>query len=763
MNKYDDFERSQEREVNPLEYLAVLWRRKWTVIAIVLVMFAYAAFTSYRTKPTYTARGTLLIEKEPNILTFEEIFQIETFKDDFYQTQYKLLRSRTLAEKAVERLKLYENAEFVGKPEKGKKPIDKTHPAVRRSLVSSFLGRLDVRPIQNTRLVDINFRAHDPDLAARAVNALFDSFIDMNIEAKYQATEQATEFLTAQIASLGEEIAKKEKEIQAYGAEKNIIALSDKETTIIENLGELNKALTEAQIDRVKKQAIYNEIKSASPDNIPAVMTSSLIQKLREDYVKLKREYMKKQEIFRPDYPELQRLKTELESAEKLLENETQNLVKSTYSDYTAALKKEKSLEQAFNKQKQEAFQFNSNAILYNSAKIEIENKKNLLESLLRRQNETGIAARLKGLKTSNVRVVDKAEVPLFPSGPNKQKNMILGFLVGLLAGIGLAFLFEWLDNSVKSSEDVERYAGLPTLGIVPTFTPDGFGKGYEYGYRKKRAKKKIESDEQQVYGKKQDDSSLDESVNVKRQNQKGEKEKDRVEASIELIPHISPKSNFSESYRSIRTALLLSSADPGSKAIAISSPLPLEGKTVTISNLAVTLAQANKRVLIVDSDFRKPRMHKIFKILNLNGLTSYLTENANMNNLVKKTFIPNLFLINSGPVPPNPSELLVSERMANLIKDLRQEFNYILFDTPPILAVSDAMALSPTIDGVILIVRGEKTSRDALKSAKEKLDLLKIKTLGVIINNIKIRKHDYYLRYKHHYYHYYEETENRL
>jgi len=730
MNNYD---KPEKKEINLWDYWSVILKRKWTVIAFALPLFLTVTIFSFVTKKTYTAKGTLLIEKEPNILNMEEIFKIETSMIDYYQTQYKLLESRALADNVIEKLKLYENAEFVGKPKEGKKPVDKSDPVLRSKLVDSFLGRLKVKPIRDTRLVEVNFKAQDPKFAANALNALFNSFIDMNIDFKYEATEQATEFLTAQIASLRAEIEKDERELQAYGAAKNIIALSDEETTIVEKLGELNRALTEAQIDRVKKEAYYNEIKFASPDNMPGALTNTLIQNLREGYGKLSREYMKMQEKFRPEYPEMQRLKAELDSAKESLENETNNFIKAAYSDYQAALNKERSLEQVFNKQKQESIQLNSNSILYNSLKIELENKKNMIEQLLKRQSETGVAARLKGLRTSNVRIVDRAESPLYPSSPKKKMNMIIALIMGLVGGIGLAFLFDYLDDSIKTSEDVEKYAGLPALGVVPTFSADGFKRRDEYGYGHPKGE--------------------EEKIEWKRESYDAGQEIPEEERSIELITYFSPKSNFSESYLSIKTSLLLSSANMNLKTIAISSSLPKEGKSATVSNLGVALAKANKKVVIVDTDFRKPRQHRIFKIRDMNGLTSYLTMNMEMKDLIKKTQIPNLFLINAGPIPLNPVELLGSEKMANLIEALKKSFDYVLFDTPPILAVTDAMVLGAKVDGIILIVWGERTSRKALREVREKLDLLKIKSLGVIINNINIGKHDYnYMDY--YYYH---------
>ena len=241
-------------------------------------------------------------------------------------------------------------------------------------------------------MVEVRFKDHDPQFAADTLNALLDSFIDMNVQVKYEATEKATEFLTAQIAKLQTDIADKEQKLQQYGAEKNIVSLSDTETTIVEKLGEFNRALTEAQIDRVKKETYYGMIKGVSPESIPEAINNPLIQRLREDYGKLSREYVKMEERFGPEYPEMQRMKTELESARKSLAAESHNMVKAAYSDWQAASRKEKSLQEVFDKQKEEAFQLNSNSILYNSLKIEIENKKSVLEALQKRQGETGVS-----------------------------------------------------------------------------------------------------------------------------------------------------------------------------------------------------------------------------------------------------------------------------------------------------------------------------------------------------------------------------------
>lgn len=764
-----DYELADSPEINLKEYWDKLKRRKGTVLSFTLAVFAIGAFWTFIQRPVYTAKSTILIEKELNILSFEQVFQVESLRDDFYQTQYKLLESRTLAESVVDKLKLWESEEFMGRFGSGRKPVDPHDSVFRDSLVNEFMRRLDIKPVRTTRLVDVSFGAHDPKTAAECANSLVDAFIEFNINMKYAATEQASEFLSEQIKSLQSDIETKEKQLQQLEADANIIALSDKETTVIDRLGELNRALTEAQIERVKKEAVWNELKNASADYIPEAVNNPLIQRLREDYVKLKREYEKMQERFQPDYPELQRLKVELEAARNSLEDETQNLAKSAYSEYQTALKKEGSLDVVFNTQKQAAFKMNSSAVLYNGLKIEIQNKKNLLDSLLRRESETGVEARLKGLRTSNIRIVDRARVPVRPSKPNKKMNLALALVLGLFGGVGLAFVFELLDTSVKTAQDVEKYSGLPTLGIVPRFSLDGTKKGYYIsgGGNKKRLKApddrpldkpesgsegfvvEIGSDGGPVAG-----AGEDRTAEGSRKGKPAEKAGEDGLRTIELVPWYFPKSRLAEKYRSIRTALLLSSADKPIKSIAVTSAMPGEGKTVTVANLGVTLAQSGKTVLLVDSDLRRPRLHRVFGIKNTFGLTSYLADSVEFKKVVKSTMVPGLFLVNAGPLPPNPAELLGSDKMERLIRMLEEECDYLLFDLPPMLEISDALVLGAKVDGMILIVQGDKTSRESLRTAREKMEMLKVRSLGVIINNIKAPAADgyYYKDYNRYY-----------
>lgn len=738
MNTYEKPGTPENTGLNLHDLLTVFLKRRGLIIATALALFAVAAVSSWLTVPTYTATGEILIEREPNILSFEDVVQIETFNDDYYQTQYKLLLSRALAGDTIDRMKLDQNKDFVKSAIKGGENRMAEligDPMARGVLIDEFLGRLIVRPVRKTRLVQASFSDTNPKLAADVLNELFAAYIEMNVRKKYQATEKATDFLANQIQSVRTGIEANEKKLQEYSREKNIIALNSSENTVINKLGELNKALTDAQIDRINKESYYNEIRVATPDYIPSAMSNPLIQKLQEDYTRLYREYMKRSEQFLPEYPEIQSLKAELEVAKRALEDETQALIKRALMDYQSALAREQALVTAFNSQRSEAFQLNSNAIQYNSLLIQIQNEKSLLESLMKRKSETDLSSRLKDLRTSNIWIIDKAEIPREPSSPHRARNMVVGLLAGILAGLALVLVLENLDNTVKDSEDVKRITRLPVLGSVPAFSRNGqfseYGEVIEDGGTE--ATDKIQTALAKVLQRVKIMIGLDRPAPPLEEREE-----------LDLIVHLSPKSSFAEYYRSIRTSLLFST-EASRKSIAIMSPLPQDGKTVTSCNMAIALAQTGKRVLLIDADLRKPGLHKVFGIKNLNGLTKYLSAGLAIEDLLHATPIPTLFLINSGPVPPNPLELLGSEKAATLIGRFKEEFDFVIVDTPPILLVSDALVLGRWLEGAILVVRGGKTPKNALRQAQEKMASHQIKNLGVIINDVKMQDFEEY------------------
>lgn len=723
-------------------HLALKW--KWTASLFFISVLTAATVYSFVMPPVYTSSGSLWIESNTRILPFEDVETLGA--ETNLQSHAQLLRSRTLAADTIDKLKLDQNPDFAKKRKSGAQAIDPQDPIFREGLIDLFLKNLRVTSVERTSLVMVDFSNRNPKMAADTLNALFEGYIDMLIRKRFSASEKASEFLNTQIAELRTEIESKERELNQYGSEKDILPLTASEAPTVSKISDINKALTEATLEKINKLNYYNQLKAAPLGGIPDVPEGSLIQRLREQYISLSRQYATKLTTVRPEYPEMQRLKSELDSATEALQNEMQNLIRNAYIDYETALRKEQSLQKLLTDQKNEAYKANSNSVLYNSSRIELENRKTLLESLSKRQSETDVSSKLKGMEALNVWIVDKANYPLKPASPKKRKNVLIGFLVGLAGGIGLALGLEYLNQTVKTSKDVSSAVGVPTLGSIPAFDTENRHKGPRSEYDKLKSMLGGKDDPQaklkaKVKGRRHTDLFESGVVSV------GLNHNSSHSSKIELIASREPQSIQAESYRSIRTTLLVSSPPGRIKAYLFTSPLAREGKSSTVSNIAITLAEANRRVVLIDSDLRKPRQSRIFGTKNNVelGLSQFLSSTIEPSEIIKTTAIPNLSLITSGPLPANPIELLTSERMDNLVAYLKRNFDFALFDTPPVLAVSDALAMGPMADAIVLIVRGGQTPIQALKQAKQKLDAHKLKCLGIILNGVDLFEQDGY------------------
>jgi len=742
--------------VQAQHYWHILLRWKWTAFLFFLFVVAAATIFSFVATPVYTASGSVWIEGESNILPFEEVQSLGP--ETTVQSHARLFQSRTLAADTIEKLKLYENPNFAGKPDRRGGSQDPADPVFRERLVLKFIGSVTssvgMASAERIRLVNVGFSNRNPKLAADILNAIFDGYIDMIVRKNYSASEQATEFLDSQLATLRTEIETRERELNKLGSEKDILPLTATETPAVSRIAEVNKALTDATLDKINKLNAYNQLKAAPLGQIPNAPENSLIQRLREQYVTLSRQYATRLASVRPEYPEMRRLKSELDSATEALKNETQNLIRVAYNDYLTALNKEQSLQRLLETEKTEAYNAKSDSVIYNSLRIELENRKSLLDVLSKRKSETDVSSRLKGLEALNVWIVDRANLPLKPTFPDKQKNVLIGLLVGLAGGLGLALGLEYLNHTVKTTKDVTNSIGVPTLGAVPAFDAETRPKGPKGELTKIKAilLGNNEFKERKAPRNKRDRTAVLSGSGVS----SAEPGSGRTQnAKIELIALREPQSIQAESYRSIRTTLLVSSPPGKIKTLLFTSPLAKEGKSSTISNLGVTLAEANKRVVIVDSDLRKPKQARILGANSSNGpgLSKFLSSLIEPADIIRPTSVPNLYLVPSGPLPANPIEMLTSERMDNLVAFLKRSFDFVLFDTPPILAVSDALAMGPMADAIILVVRGGHTPLQAIKQAKQKLDAHKLRCQGVIINGVDLLEQDGY--YARQYYHY--------
>ncbi|MBN2346093.1 MAG: polysaccharide biosynthesis tyrosine autokinase, partial [Candidatus Aminicenantes bacterium] len=477
------------------------------------------------------------------------------------------------------------------------------------------------------------------------------------------------------------------------------------------------------------REATYRELKGKAYDNYSDVRSSALITSLKQEYSAKESEYKRKSQIFQDSYPEMQRLKTQLEGLQKRIVEETADVARKALNqaeaDYQAALKKENYLQEMLDQQKGSVVSSNASAIYYNSLKIEVQNMTNLLDFLTRRQKESMLSSRLEGLETSNIKVVDRAAVPQRPFAPNKQRTLLLALMLGLGGGVFLIFALNYLDNTVKSPEEAEKLLRLPALGFVPAVGAKASQSYYNHYYsdrRKQAAEQKIRA--------------------------------------IELVNLKDPESTFAEHYRNVRTSLLLSTPDSPPKTFVVTSALPQEGKTVTVVNLAVAFTQLGKKVLILDADLRRPRVHKIFRLKNTAGLTTFLVGRGRIEDVIHRyPAEPNLHVIPSGPIPPNPVELVISKGMKEVMAALRQHYDFIFIDAPPMMGIQDAILLGEHADGMLLVAWGGKTPRKAIEKARDEIQKFNVRLFGLILNKVNMRRYAYaYSSYSYKYGEYREE-----
>jgi len=708
-------------ELDLREMLQVLIRRRRILLACVGAALLFALVFILKATPKYKATSSLMIEEESSrILSIEDEFGYRrSFADlRFFNTQLKLLKSKALVERVARKLDLINHPLFAEKNAKADKEKEPANPY--SPITAGLQESLDVSPVRDTKLVEVSYTSPDPEFSALLVNTLAQEFVDFYVEKRYRTTQQASKFLEEQISNLRERLSTKEAELQAYSKEKDLYFLNEKESASVSKFADVNAAYTQAQIDRIRAETNYRELRNLKVDALPQFIENKILQDLKTEYVKLKNEYEEKRKIFKPDYPDMVQLRGKLDSMRAELENEITKAVDAAETQYRTALNKELSLKRLLDQQKAEVAQMNSDAILYNNLKIEVENMRNLLNSLEERQKETFVSAKLGELKTSNISIIDTAEPPLSPVFPKKKLTLVLALIIGLFAGGGLCFVLEYLDNTVKGPEDAEKLARLPSLGVIPYLPPDGQKKfrrrGYYYRYP--RAK---------------EGTGEGKSARL-----------DRIK-HIELVNHLFPDFSLSEDYRTVRTSILLSSAGKPPKMIAFTSALPKDGKTVTVANLAVAFAQLKERVLVVDADMRKPKQHQIFKVKSPAGLSTYLTGKAGLEECIHETGVQGISLIPCGPVPPNPAELLDSRPMQELVHTVRDRFDMVLFDTPPVLAVVDSVIVSSMVEATILVVYPGKTTEKTFLDAVEELRKGNIKIIGTVFNGMGLERDGYY------------------
>jgi capsular exopolysaccharide synthesis family protein len=565
--------------------------------------------------------------------------------------------------------------------------------------------------------MDVSFESTDPQLAARTVNAHIATYIEENIRSKFEATTRASSWLTEQLTELKIKVQRSEDARIAYERQNQIWTLDDKQNITSQRLSDINRQLTDAQSERLKKESLYEFAKSGNLDAIPQIQSNAALADLIRKQSDASAAYSEALSQYGPNFPKVQRLQAQIKNLDQAVEKEKKNILDVLESNYKEAQQRETLLTQALDQQKAETNQMAGKLVEYNILKREAEANKTLYDGLMTKLKETAIS---QGLRSSNIRVIDAAMIPSTPSRPAKTRNVVLAFLIGLVGGIGLALMREYLDNTVKTPDDIERLVRLPSLAVVPQFADSN-------GDAKKRGLLK----------------SHDSNGHEKR---------------IELVAQHLPKSQVAEAFRALRTSILLSQADHPPQVILVTSALPREGKTTAAANLAVTLAQLGDRTVLVDADLRKPG---IGRLLNLGGgkyagLSSYLAGVSSLELVcIPHPTIPNLVAIPTGPLPPNPADLLSSHKLADAIAELRTKFKFIVLDSPPVMAATDAVILSVQADGVLLVLRSGQTPKEAFTRTRDLLNSVKCRILGVVLNAVDTSSPDYYYSYRYYPYSY--------
>jgi capsular exopolysaccharide synthesis family protein len=707
-----------EEERHLMDYVRVVYKRRWVAIPVFLAVLALGAINSYRTTPLYRASTQILIEKDsPKVGDLSTIFQQNEgwYNDDFYQTQYRILQSRSLARKTAEAMRLDKHPALASGTQEvrspwtirgaiagavgfvkslgGSAPAEPAAPAAVKDpdpygrYANIVLGALDVTPVRNSRLMDISMTSTDPRLATDLANAHARTYIEQNLEYRFSASKEATDWLEQQLAEQRKKVEASEAELQRYKEQHDAVAVEDRQNIVVQRLADLNSAATKAKTVRIEKEALYNQLKSIQNsnalDSFPAVLGNEYIQKLKSDLGDLQRAQAELSEKYGDRHPEMVKVRSAIQSAEAKLQIEIDKIVQSVRSEYETALAQERTFVGALEGGKAEALSLNRKGIEFSVLQRDAESNRQVYEALLQRTKETGISGELKA---SNIRVVDPAEVPGAPFLPRRQQDLTTAAFSGLVLALGLVFLFEYLDNRIKSPQELRAQLNVPFLGMVPS-----------------------------------------------------------IDVKSGALLHDGVPPNFAEAIRGVRTNVLFSSAEEGVRVVVVTSAGPGEGKSLFSSNLAVSLAQAGQRVLHVDADMRRPRVHAIFDMAQEPGLSNLLVGDCKPSEAIRKTTVQNLCVLPAGLIPPNPAELLGSKRCEDFFATLGQNFDWVILDSPPVLAVADASILANTATGVVFVVGADQTSRQAARAALEQLEAVQAHVIGAVLNRVDLEKNPYY------------------
>jgi len=668
-------------------------------LTVFLAELALVSILTLHQKPIYRAEALIEIQKEnPDIVTVQDLFVMEAASDPYLQGQYNVLRSRTLARRVIEELKLNEREEFTRPRGIMRKPL-------------TFQDRLEIAPVRSSRLARIRFEAEDPALSAAVVNRLIAHYVEQSLEMRLAATEAASIWLVEQIAEVQKKLEVSAERLRQFESQHKLAILEgakgDETNLAHKRLLQLQDDWTEAEQERIKKESAFQTVSEGNADLRPFLAQEEGIGQLQLRLDDLRREQARLLEKFGPQFPAVKQGAKQIEETQTSLEQERERAVKRVINEYRAAVRREQMLRQAYEEQKELTNSLVEHAVQHNVLRRDVETHQRLYDGLLQRLQEARVSA---GLKASSVRIVDSADPPQEPIRPNVPANLLFASVTGVLLALGAALLSAHLDDTLRDPQDAERVIHAPSLAVVPSWNVLEARSDHV-----RREKLRFVSGGMGL--------KLREGALVR-----------DAGAEINSLPN-----QLIEAFRNLRTSVLLSTSHGAPRSILVTSAQPNEGKTMVSINLAVSLAQLGWRVLLVEADMRRPRISLVFGVHESPGLVSYLTGQRHWRASVLSTKHENLDILVSGQIPPNPAELLSTDRIQELIHAAREEYRVVLVDSPMILNLADSRVLSPLVDGVILVVRSGRTRRTLVRTACTHLRNVGANLLGVVLNDVNV------------------------
>jgi capsular exopolysaccharide synthesis family protein len=681
-------------------YWGLLVKHRFLIIGSMVATLAIGVAATLLMTPIFTATATLQIDRETaRVLNSEDEAPRESLLqgEEFFQTQYGLLRSRSLAERVIESLGLARSDQSLTglgvDPDsiKGATPAARA-VARREAVLEAVQANLGVSPVRGSRLVAVSYNSPDPAVSARVANAFAENFIQSNLDRKFESSTYARDFLEERLAQTKARLEDAERQLVAYAANQQIVLLDrgsgeegegTGESLASRNLTALNASLATATAARMQAEERWRQARSASIMSLPEVLENPTIQRLSEERAKLNSEYQQKSSTYQPEYPEMVRLKAQIDETDAQIQTIAANIRTSIQNSYVVAANQERALQRRVTGLTGDVVDLRDRSIQYNILQRELDTTRTLYEGLLQRYKEVGVAG---GLTTNNISIVDTADVPARPSEPKLLVNVALALLIGLGLAIVAALVIEALDETLATPEDVEQKLGQPVLGVIPLL-PKG-------------------------------------------------------QTAVAAFADV--RSGFSEAYYSLRMALQFSTARGTPASLLVTSARPAEGKSTTSYATALNLARVGRRILLVDGDLRNPSMHRTVGVDNTRGMSNILSGANDLRSVVQPTRQENLFFIASGPLPPNPAELWASDALQKFLRQATEDFDHVIIDGPPVLGFADAPLLASAVAGTLFVLESRGTRRGQARGALRRLKLGHARLLGVALTKFNAKKTTY-------------------